>query len=114
MQPRISMITALDTDGNVWFSLLQANSNSEVMGMFFSHFIMMLDVERPGWRKETVILLDNAPYHQSSTTMAFFKEHQVPVMFTGPHSFDASPIELLFAAFKRADINPQQFKLGKK
>ena len=35
IQPRISMITALDTSGQVYISLLQANSNSSVMEMFY-------------------------------------------------------------------------------
>jgi hypothetical protein len=38
----------------------------------------------------------------------------VPVIFTGPHSYAAAPIELLFAHFKAADINPRRLKTGKK
>ena len=59
-------------------------------------------------------MLDNAPYHTSSSMMAFFKEYQVPVIFTGPHSYDASPIELFFAAFKSKDINPESIATGKR
>ena len=61
-----------------------------------------------------MILLDGAPYHTSEVMMEFFKEHQVPVMFTGPHSYDASPIELFFAAFKSKDVNPEKLSTGKK
>ena len=43
MQPRVSMITAVDTDGALYISLLQANSNSQVMEMFYSRFLRMLD-----------------------------------------------------------------------
>ena len=59
--PRISMIAALDTNGQVFFSLVQANSNSEVMDIFFNELAKKLDSDRPGWRKTHVILLDNAP-----------------------------------------------------
>ena len=45
--------------------------------------------------------------------LAFLKKNLVPVMFTGPHSYDASPIELFFAAFKNKDINPDRIKTGK-
>ena len=34
--PRVSMITALDTEGSVMVSLLQANSNSQVMELFYT------------------------------------------------------------------------------
>ena len=58
--------------------------------------------------------MDGAPYHQSVAMLEFYEEHQVPIMFTGPHSYDASPIELFFAAFKSRDINPEQLATGKK
>ena len=45
--------------------------------------------------------------------MEFYQKHCIPVMFTGPHSYDASPIELFFAAFKSKDINPSKLPMGK-
>ena len=59
--PRISMIAALDTGGKVFYSLIQANNNSEVMEVFFIHLVKRLDAERPGWRKTHVLMMDNAP-----------------------------------------------------
>ena len=50
----------------------------------------------------------------SATMMAFYERNKVPVIFTGPHSYDASPIELFFAAFKSKDINPDKIKTGKR
>ena len=50
VQPRISMIVGLDTNGSIWLTLLQANSNSSVMELFFSRFVKQLDSERPRWR----------------------------------------------------------------
>ena len=35
--PRLSLIAALDTNGHVWFSLLHANTDSDIMVMFLSH-----------------------------------------------------------------------------
>ena len=77
------------------------------MEMFFTQLLEQLDRERPSWRSYMVILLDGAPYHCSVHMIEYFKRNQVPIMFTGPHSYDASPIELFFAAFKSKDINPQ-------
>jgi hypothetical protein len=58
--------------------------------------------------------MDGAPYHTSATMMAFYERCQLPVMFTGPHSYDASPIELFFAAFKSRNINPDNIPTGRK
>ena len=107
------MITAVDDTGELYIALLQANSNSSVMELFFTHLIQLLDEKNRRWRQETVILLDGAAYHQSSDIMLFYKEQQLPIMFTGPHSYSGVAIELFFAAFKRADINPRKLPTGK-
>jgi len=60
-----------------------------------------------------VILLDNAPYHVSQGTLKVLEELRIPVLFTGPHSYDGAACELFFAAFKREDINPRRIKTGK-
>ena len=36
VQPRVSMIAGLDSKGNVYFSLAQANSNSKIIELFFT------------------------------------------------------------------------------
>jgi hypothetical protein len=38
---------------------------------------------------------------------------RVPISMMGPYSYDAAPCELFFAAFKRADVNPNKIPLGK-
>lgn len=84
------------------------------MAMFFVHLAQQLDKERAGWRKNTIILLDNAPYHKSSDMLALFRELDLPIMFSGPNSYASSPCELFFAAFKSQDINPQHLPAGKR
>jgi len=107
------MVVGLDSNGQLYLSLLQANSNSSVMELFFCHFIKLMNKKNPRWRQDTVIVLDNAPYHCSSSMMEFYEAQRLPIMFTGPHSYAASPVELFFAAFKRADINPRKLPTGK-
>ena len=114
LQPRISMITGLESTGKVFISLLQANSNSSVMEMFLIRLLEQLDRERKDWRTYTLLMMDGAPYHMSAAMMAFYKQNRVPIIFTGPHSYDASPIELFFAAFKSKDINPNNLPTGKR
>ena len=50
MVPRISMIVGLDTQGSVFLTLVQANSNSKVMEIYLHQLVKTLDKERPGWR----------------------------------------------------------------
>ena len=63
VQPRISLIAALDTEGLVWCALTQANTDTDVMTLFLRHLCRRLDLERPGWQENTTILLDNAAWH---------------------------------------------------
>ena len=35
------------------------------------------------------------------------KAFHIPVLFTGPYSYDAAPVEKVFAAIKARDLNPQ-------
>ena len=46
--------------------------------------------------------------------MEMYERMKIPIIFTGPHSYDASPIELLFAAFKKGNLNTRRIKTGKK
>ena len=39
---------------------------------------------------------------------------RMPVIFTGPYSYDAATVELLFAYFKNTDINVEELPTGKK
>ena len=112
--PRISMIVGLDTLGNVFCSLTQSNSNATVMRVFFVNLVRRLDRERPTWRNDTVIVLDNAPYHVAQSTLKLFEQLRVPVLFLGAHSYSAAPCELFFAWFKDEDINPRHLPVGKK
>ena len=108
IQPRISMIAGIDMKGNIYLSLAQSNTNSEMMELFFKKLVRKLDEDDKYWRSNSVILMDGAPYHTSNATLDLLKQLDVPVMFLGPHSYDASPIELFFAWFKSADINPRK------
>jgi transposase len=114
MVPRISMIVGIDTLGNVFCSITQANSNAAVMRIFFAALVKKLDRERSNWRNDTIIVLDNAKYHGAESTLKVFESLRIPVAFLGPHSYDAAPCELFFAWFKSVDINPLHEPTGKK
>ena len=43
VQPRISLLAALDTDGRIWFALTQANTDADVMATFLRVLVRQLD-----------------------------------------------------------------------
>ena len=47
--PRISLLTALDTEGRLYCSLTQANTDADVMTLFLRYLVRQLDIETPGW-----------------------------------------------------------------
>lgn len=112
--PRIAMILAFDNYGEVYFALTQVNTDADVVKMFLSQLSSRLDVERPGWRNDSVVLLDGAQYHTCSDVKEFIQMLKMPVMFTGPYSYAVSPVELFFAYLKNEDINPVMLPTGKK
>ena len=84
------------------------------MEMFVIGLVKKLTEESRNWRRKTVIVWDGAAYHRSDQTLKLLKDLDVPLMITGPHSYDASPCELWFAHFKKADINPRKVKTNKR
>ena len=61
-----------------------------------------------------MLLADNAPYHKSKDTLPKLEELELPVMYSGPYSFDVSPVELMFSFLKEGLLNPGGLELGKR
>ena len=106
--PRIALIAALDTNGRVYYSMSQANTDTDVLMLFMRYLIKQLDSESADWRNETIFLLDGAKYHVSEEMREYFRKMDVQVIYSGPYSFSTAPIELLFGALKRGNLNPEK------
>jgi len=63
---RIALIAALDTEGCIYYSLTQANTDQNVMMIYLQYLVEQLDLTRPSWREDTTLLLDGARYHTGS------------------------------------------------
>ena len=107
------MITGVDKLGNIYLCLTQSNSNKSMMGLFMEQLVLKLDKSNPFWRNSTIIQWDGASYHKAKGTFEMLQRLRVPIMMMGPYSYDAAPAELFFAAFKKADVNPNKVSLGK-
>ena len=113
VHPRVTMIMAIDTLGNLYSSYTQVNTDSLVISMYLRELVKQLDKDRPKWRDNTVVLLDNAKWHTAGLVLDTMSELRVPVMFLPPHAYKVAPIEMLFAAIKAKDLNPAHHKTGK-
>jgi transposase len=60
-----------------------------------------LDAREPEWRKDTVLLLDNASIHHTDEVKKAVRDNRLPIFFTAPASFDVLPVELVFSRVKR-------------
>ena len=82
--------------------------------LFMRYLTRQLDAEDPSWQQDTVFLLDGARYHTSEEMRDYFRKMKVQVIYSGPYSYSAAPIELLFGALKRGELNPERQPTGKR
>ena len=114
MIPRLSVIAAVDNKGNVWYSLTQANTDSEVLLLFLRHLSEKLDLQRANWREDTVVLLDGAKYHTSVQMREYLRVLGIRTCYSGPYSFDGAVCELLFSGLKLGELNTNNERTGKR
>ena len=113
MSPRLALIAALDTDGRIYFSLNHSNTDSEVILLFLTELVSLLNQETPDWMTDSVILMDNAKYHVSEETREGLRKLQIPIMYSGPYSYSSAPIELLFSGLKTGKLQDLNLPTGK-
>ena len=81
---------------------------------FMARLVQQLESEDANFRDSTIILMDNASYHRSENTRAYFDRLQIQVMLSAPYSYAGSPVELFFAYFKQGYLNDRFESTGKK
>jgi transposase len=91
---RTSIISASQQGRLVAPLVFQGSGNTEVVDVYFEK--VLLPALSPG----SVIVLDNARFHQSLTTQRLVEAAGCQLLFLPPYSPDLNPIEHLWAAFK--------------
>ena len=71
---RLALIAVLDTEGNIFYSLTQAATDQNVMLAFLVHLVKQLEVERPSFREDTILLLDGASYNKGSKVREYMRK----------------------------------------
>ena len=84
------------------------------MTLFLRSLARLLDRETPGWEENSHILLDNAKWHSSDEMKKRLAKMKLPIIFSGTYAYSTAPAELVFAALKFGDLNPNKLPTGKK
>ena len=115
MGHKVNLICAVSSEGFVWLSLTQCNTDENVMQMFLSKLAAAFTQQYGfGWRERIVVLLDGASYHRSNETRRCIQFLGMKVVLSAPYSYQTAPAELWFAHFKRGDFNESKIKTGKR
>ena len=83
MGHRANLIAAVSTDGKVYASIIQCNTDTDVYMMFLSRLATVLTQESPGWREKVVFTMDGASYHKASRDI--FKHLGMKVAISAPY-----------------------------
>jgi hypothetical protein len=113
MSPNVNIIAGLSSTGKVYLSLTTVNTDSDVMMLFVGWLCKTLIRENPKYRETTVFLLDGASYHRSKETRTYFDRLGLKLMLSAAYSYSGAVAEMLFAYFKKVELNPAGYKTGK-
>ena len=95
-------------------ALTTVHTTSEVVCRFVTQLVVKLELEDPSFRENTVLQFDGATYHRSAETRNFLANMGIKTMISGPYGYEIAPVEMLFAAIKSTNLNPQLIRTGKK
>jgi hypothetical protein len=73
------------------------------------HFLKLakkMDSRSPDCRHNSIVLLDNASYHQGNYSVECYNKLGINILFLGPYQFRMAPVESNFSYIKGHDLNP--------
>jgi hypothetical protein len=86
VNPRVSLIAAVDNYGKKYISILQANSNQNTTMLLLWQLIDILYAEDPDFNKKSILILDNAKYHRVDSVQAILHLRKVRYGYTSAYS----------------------------
>ena len=75
------------------------------MELFLRHLVEKLDAMDRYWRQSTIIVFGNNHYLTGACFLDLFRQLYLPVCFTGPYTYDATPTHLMLSHFKNAEAD---------
>ena len=92
---------------------MQANTNNDTFCLFINDLIKNLDLDRPGWREDTIFQLDGARWHKAPKVKEFLQRMDLKVVISAPYSWDGATVELFYAMLKKGDLILHKLGTGK-
>jgi DDE superfamily endonuclease len=102
----INLIAVVSNRGEFFYTVNQGVTNSYTLGHFLIKLVEHMNSVDKDWRKESIVMLDNAQYHRGAVTTEIFKNLDLPVLYLGPYHFKMAPVEMMFSHIKRYSLNP--------
>ena len=97
----INLITAISTTGASYSSMASNSTNSEWFIAFLNKLIKEIEIKEGIDRWMIMLILDNAPCHQSNKVNGYLEENHIKHMFLPQYSPDLAPVELFFGRVKQ-------------
>ena len=114
VEPRITFMVAIDTDGSLFYALSWVNTDTDSKRLLLHELCKTLDKDRPDWRETSVCYMDNAGYNIDPLTEEYIRKLKMPMILAAKYAFSASPCEFFFSYFKRDLIYRTDTPTGKK
>ena len=96
-RPRVSVIAAIFSTGEVYYCVSLSNTNADTLLLWLTKLTQRLDRDRPGWASTVLFTLDGGKYHRTAPVREQMARLGMQVAISGPYQYDAAPIELYFA-----------------
>jgi transposase len=96
LRPRTSLIGGYHNRRLIAPMLFEGTCNTEVFNQWLEHMLL------PDLLVGSILVLDNATFHQSRRTQQLVEQAGCTLMFLSPYSPDLNPIEKCWANLKRA------------
>ena len=94
------LVAAITSAGSLFYSVFHGSQDSHAVWFFLLRVCVVLQKSCPNWREIYTFYLDNAAYHKSRYVMGKLRTYSVPVLFSGPYSYEGAPIEKVFGHIK--------------
>ena len=102
----MNIIAALTSTGDFIYSVNCGKTNGHTFGFFLMKLCQQFDSEDLNWRKNTILMLDNAGYHRGVIARDIMEKLHLPVLYLGPYHFRMALVEMAFNFIKNHDLNP--------
>ena len=97
----INLITAISSTGASYSAFARKTTDSDWFIWFLQKLLKETEIQERINRRAILLILDNAPCHQSKKVTGYLEEMQINYIFLPQYSPDLAPVELFFGRVKQ-------------